>query len=109
MNKLIIPSSILAISAGLIASASPKDARADEPTRPTDANSTEEGVESLILAKRESLIKATVVDPNTRDQLLELNQRIAALRASDPEAISAWGLGCGQHCVSATESSDEPR
>jgi len=55
-------------------------------------------VKELVLANREKLIKATVSDPNDQKELIELNKRINALRAKNPDIVGAWGLGCGAGC-----------
>lgn len=65
--------------------------------RMTDAT-LDEHVHALVVAHRDDLIRATVPDEYVRNELLELNARISALRERDPDVVRAWGIGCGNHC-----------
>ena len=58
-------------------------------------------VKDLVLQNRERLIRAAVPDNSTADKLVEINALIEGLRASDPDLVGAWGLGCGAGCAAA--------
>jgi hypothetical protein len=62
-------------------------------------SSVEPHFSALIEANKENLIKAAVADPQTREELLKLNEQIKKLAGRDPSLVAAWGLGCGGHCA----------
>jgi hypothetical protein len=59
----------------------------------------EAAITELIERNRESLIRATIADPATRDSLLEIQRQITDLAGRDPDVVAAWGLGCGAGCL----------
>ena len=69
-------------------------------------NSLEPHISALIEANKENLIKATVADPTTQKELLEINAAIRRVAGRDPSLVAAWGLGCGGSCVTAAGSFD---
>lgn len=62
----------------------------------------DEHVQALVEKNRDELIRAAEPDEYVRNELLELNRRIEALKERDPDVVRAWGLGCGDHCLLPT-------
>ncbi|MGW5715103.1 hypothetical protein ACWEVP_02965 [Amycolatopsis sp. NPDC003865] len=58
----------------------------------------DDAVRDLVLNNREELIKRVEPNEEVQRHLIEINQRIEAIRASDPSVVAAWGLACGAGC-----------
>ena len=63
--------------------------------------SMDDAVKKLVMENRERIIKESVPDASAQKQLLEINTAIERLRATNPEVVGAWGLGCGAGCRTA--------
>lgn len=59
----------------------------------------DEYVQQMVEKNRAELIKAAVPNREIQRELLDLNERIQALKDRDPDVVAAWGLGCGNHCA----------